>query len=131
MTTQNGLDALAAPGDAPLAASPSTSAFLAFGLGLLIVAALTWAVWLGIRVRRSEPDRPRPEEQPRLPDDGPVREVQERREPDEVPRDGGCLTPHQLKGGGTIGSRTGDDQEPRRWTPGSGGAFGSGGPGRT
>ncbi|GGV22258.1 DUF6479 family protein [Streptomyces spectabilis] len=112
MTTQNGIHALAAPGGAPLAASPSTSAFLAFGLGLLIVAALTWAVWLGIRVRRREPDRPRPEEQPRLPDEGPVREVQERREPDEVPRDGGRLTPHQLKGGGTIGSRPSDDQGP-------------------
>ncbi|MEW2523687.1 DUF6479 family protein [Streptomyces sp. NPDC047071] len=131
MTTQNAPIALAAPGGSPLAASPSASAFLAFGLGLLIVAALTWAVWLGIRVRRREPDRPRPEEQPRLPDGGPVREVRERREPDEVPQDGGSLTPHQLKGGGTVGSKPSDDQEPRRWTPGSSGAFGSGGPGRT
>ncbi|MGA4838203.1 DUF6479 family protein [Streptomyces sp. G45] len=102
-----------------------------FLIGLVIAAALTWAVWLGIRVRRREPPRPRPEEQPRLPDGGPVREVREAREPEEVPQDGTPLTPYQLKGQGTIGSKRSDDQEPKRWSPGSSGAFGSGGPGRT
>ncbi|MFD9906301.1 DUF6479 family protein [Streptomyces sp. NPDC059063] len=86
-------------------------ALAAFALGLLVAGALTWAVWLGIRVRRREPPRPRPEEQPRLPDGGPVREVREHREPEEVPTDGPPLTPHQLKGRGTTGSKRGGPQQ--------------------
>ncbi|WP_275902456.1 DUF6479 family protein [Streptomyces sp. S1A1-7] len=43
------------------------------------------------------PPRPRPEEQPRLPDSGPVHEVREHREPNELPPSEHRLTPHELK----------------------------------
>jgi len=90
--------------------------------GLIVVLALIGAVRLGMRTRRRESAPPRPEEQPRLPESGPVHELQEMREPDEVPRaqDGSeRLTPHQLSGGGTSGSRRGEDQKRRRWGSGS------------
>ncbi|WP_260690262.1 MULTISPECIES: DUF6479 family protein [unclassified Streptomyces] len=41
--------------------------------------------------------RPRPQEQPRLPDSGPVHEVREHREPNELPPSEHRLTPHELK----------------------------------
>jgi len=67
--------------------------------GLLITAALVWAVWFGTKVRRAEPAPPRPQEQPTPPTSGPVREESQYREPNEVPRATGPhdrLTPHQL-----------------------------------
>ncbi|MFF1628150.1 DUF6479 family protein [Streptomyces sp. NPDC058272] len=102
--------------------------------GLVVVCALIWAVRLGIKVRRREAAPPRPDEQPRLPESGPVHEVREVREPDEVPQahdESERLTPHQLSGGGTSGSKRSEDQTRRRWSRGSGGSFGSGGPGAT
>ncbi|MDO0930809.1 DUF6479 family protein [Streptomyces sp. DG2A-72] len=75
--------------------------------GVVVVALLLGAVRLGARVRRREPPPPRPEEQPRLPDDGPVREVLENREPNEVPRSRHRLTPHRLDGHGTAATRPG------------------------
>ncbi|MFG2602559.1 DUF6479 family protein [Streptomyces sp. NPDC048514] len=99
--------------------------------GVACVAGLIWAFRLGVKVRRREPAPPRPDEQPRMPPSGPVHEVQERREPDEVPRvaDGGeRLTPHQL---GNAGTKRADDQSRSRWSPGSSGSFGGGGGGRT
>ncbi|MEU3979169.1 DUF6479 family protein [Streptomyces sp. NPDC026672] len=99
--------------------------------GLLVTAALVWAVRLGIRVRRDEPAPPRPDEQPRLPDSGPVFEEREMREPNEVPRaadESARLRPHHL---GNSPSRTGGDQSRPRWEPGSSGSFGGGGGGRT
>jgi len=99
--------------------------------GLVIVVGLIWAIRLGIRVRRREPAPPRPEEQPHLPEGGPVREVQENREPDEMPNDGTRLTPHELKAHGNVGSRPSSSEERPRWDEGSGGSFGSGGPGPT
>ena len=92
--------------------------------GLVIVCALIWAVRLGIRVRRRESAPPRPEEQPRLPDSGPVREVSEMREPHEVPKaqnESERLTPHQFQGHGNLRSRRSEDQSRPRWSPGSGG----------
>ncbi|MEU2054918.1 DUF6479 family protein [Streptomyces bungoensis] len=109
----------------------------AFGYILLLVGGfalaigLAWAVWVGMRVRRRESPPPRPEEQPKLPPTGPVRETQEIREPHEVPRaaDGSeRLTPHQL---GNVGTRPAEDQSRPRWSPGSSGSFGGGGGGRT
>ncbi|MFH8611725.1 DUF6479 family protein [Streptomyces sp. NPDC018029] len=100
-----------------------------FLTGLGIAVLLIWAVWFGIRVRGREQRPPKPQEQPRLPAEGPVGAVVEHREPDEVPRDGGRLTPHQLKGSGNVASKRSDDQRRRRWNRGSSGAFGSGGPG--
>ncbi|POX54471.1 hypothetical protein C3489_13450 [Streptomyces sp. Ru71] len=97
--------------------------------GVIITGALVWAIRLGIKVRRREHRAPRPEEQPTLPPSGPVREVSERRAPDETPRawkDGERLTPHELHSGG---GRLGRDQRRPRWEDGSGGSFGSGGPG--
>ncbi|MCS0605430.1 DUF6479 family protein [Streptomyces sp. LP11] len=108
-----------------------------FGYALILVAGvacvvgLLYAFRLGAKVREREPAPPRPEEQPTMPPGGPVREVQEVREPDEVPRaaDGSeRLTPHQL---GNVGSKRADDQSRSRWSPGSSGSFGGGGGGRT
>ncbi|MFC7309584.1 DUF6479 family protein [Streptomyces monticola] len=113
-----------------VAANAFVGGIAPFLVGLIVAGALIWAVWLGLRVRRREPGPPRPEEQPRLPDGGPVGDVSEVREPDEVPRDQGRLMPHELKGD-HAGSRRSGDQSPRRWSPGSSGAFGSGGPGKT
>ncbi|MCF3122445.1 hypothetical protein IPZ68_22465 [Streptomyces arenae] len=86
-----------------------------FLAGLGVAVLLVWAVWFGIRVRRREQPPPRPQDQPRLPPDGPVGDVLENREPDEVPRDGGRLTPHRLKGSGNMASRRAGGQRRRRW----------------
>lgn len=99
--------------------------------GVVVVALLIGAFVVGARVRRREPAPPRPEDQPRVPDGGPVREVRENREPDEVPRSDRRLTPHELPGHGNMSSRTSTSQQRRRWDEGSSGSFGSGGAGRT
>lgn len=101
-----------------------------FVAGLVLVALLIGAFWMGARIRRREPAPPRPEEQPRLPDSGPVGEVLENREPHEVPRDGERLTPHRLPAHGNAASRTSPTQTRPRWNEGSSGSFGSGGSGR-
>jgi len=95
---------------------------VAFVGGLVIVALLVWAVRLGINVRQREPAPPRPDEQPRLPESGAVREVREQREPDEVPRTGDVgerLLPHDLH---RSGNRRSDNQERPRWDTGPGGS---------
>ncbi|WP_341866117.1 DUF6479 family protein [Streptomyces olivochromogenes] len=51
----------------------------------------------GRRERQQQPPPPRPEEQPRLPDSGPVHEVREHREPNELPPGEQRVTPHELK----------------------------------
>ncbi|MET9760920.1 DUF6479 family protein [Streptomyces sp. NPDC006372] len=94
--------------------------------GVVVVVLLLGAFVLGIRVKRRELPTPRPDEQPRLPDGGPVRETSERRESEEVPRSQDRLTPHELK---RHGSRTSASQERPRWSEGSSGSFGGGGPG--
>ncbi|PWI13520.1 hypothetical protein DI272_04755 [Streptomyces sp. Act143] len=94
--------------------------------GLVVVALLLGAFWMGARVRRREPPPPRPEEQPRLPEGGPVREVAENREPDEVPRSDHRLTPHEMPAFGNSSTRTGPEKARRRWTDGNSGSFGSG-----
>ncbi|MER6109570.1 DUF6479 family protein [Streptomyces hirsutus] len=101
----------------------------AFIGGLVVAGALIWAVRVGMKVMDQEELRPRPEEQPRLPETGAVHEMREMREPDEMPtapRDGERLMPYQLHHAPT---KTGKDQQRKRWLPGSSGAFGSGGPG--
>jgi hypothetical protein len=101
----------------------------AFVGGLIIAGALVWAVRMGMQVMDRESPRPNPDEQPHLPDGGPVRESREIREPDEVPRAQGStrLMPYELHAAST---RTGKDQHRLRWLPGSSGSFGSGGAGR-
>ncbi|MEU6661918.1 DUF6479 family protein [Streptomyces sp. NPDC046821] len=124
ITAQTGMDVLAA-GHTALAA------YGAFFGGLVIAGALVWAVRVGIRVRNREPGPPDPDEQPKLPETGPVREEREIREPDEVPHaanESERMYPYELH---HSNSRRSDNQEPRHWRPGSSGGFGSGGPGGT
>ncbi|WP_033319804.1 DUF6479 family protein [Streptomyces yerevanensis] len=102
-----------------------------FLVGLVIVGALIWAVWRGRRIRAREPAPPHPDEQPRMPDSGPVHEVRERREPAEVPRGRHRITPHRLRGHGNLRTRRAADQKAPKWDENSSGGFGSGGPGRT
>ncbi|MEU2860677.1 DUF6479 family protein [Streptomyces mirabilis] len=66
-------------------------------VGVVLVAVLVGVVWWGRLKRQQQPPPPRPEEQPRLPDSGPVHEVRERREPNELPPSEHRLTPHELK----------------------------------
>lgn len=115
----------------------AASADHAFGLavafigGLVIAGALIWAVRVGMRVMDKDTHHPAPEEQPHLPETGPVHEVREMREPDEMPVVADVnerLLPHDLHRAST---RTGKDQHRRRWLPGSSGGFGSGGLGHT
>ncbi|MER6713016.1 MULTISPECIES: DUF6479 family protein [unclassified Streptomyces] len=104
---------------------------IAFIGGLIVACALIWAVRVGMRVMDKDTHHPDPAEQPHLPETGPVREMREMREPDEMPlvtRDGERLLPHELHHAST---RTGKDQKPRRWLPGSSGSFGGGGLGHT
>ncbi|KOT30768.1 hypothetical protein ADK41_31700 [Streptomyces caelestis] len=113
-----------------LAAGPSRwTVFVAFIGGMIVAGALVWAVRVGMRYMDQEEPRPTSEDQPRMPDGGAVREMREIREPDEMPntsRTGSRLMPYELHHSAT---RTGKDQQRKRWLPGSSGAFGSGGPG--
>ncbi|MET7854746.1 DUF6479 family protein [Streptomyces avermitilis] len=114
-----------------VASNAAFGMFAAFIGGLVIVGALVWAVRFGTKVRRREPGPPRRDEQPTLPESGPVHETRQRREPDEVPRAGNeseRLTPHDLH---ASGSRPSENQQRPRWDEGSGGSFGSGGPGKS
>jgi hypothetical protein len=88
--------------------------------GIVVVALLTGALWMGSRIRRREPPPPSPEEQPRLPESGPVHEVLENREPDEVPRSDTRLTPHEMPGFGNSGTRRSPSKDRPRWSGGSG-----------
>ncbi|MFZ4185646.1 DUF6479 family protein [Streptomyces pseudogriseolus] len=107
----------------------------ALGAGLVVAGIVVLALLIGMflfgsrRVRNDDSRRPRPEEQPRMPEGGPVREVREHREPEEMPRTDERLTPHELKGHGNAGTRTSPAQERPRWDEGGSGGFGSGGPG--
>ncbi|MFH8570078.1 DUF6479 family protein [Streptomyces sp. NPDC017993] len=97
-----------------LAATQGMSAMSFVVVGLVIVGVLIAAFIWGRRKKAREPGPPLPQEQPRLPADGPVRQVMEEREPDPVPQREERLTPHELKGTGTIGSRPGPSQERRQ-----------------
>ncbi|WP_133917798.1 DUF6479 family protein [Streptomyces sp. NBC_00582] len=111
------------------AAGSVAGALVILVCGLLVTAALVWAVRFGIRVRRGESAPPRRSDHPTPPRSGPVGEEHGMREPNEVPRatdEGDRLTPHQL---GNNPTRPGPDQPRRRWQPGSSGSFGGGGGG--
>ncbi|MFJ9037753.1 DUF6479 family protein [Streptomyces sp. NPDC102406] len=106
----------------------STTALLMWIAGIVVVLVLIGAFILGRRVQNRESRRPRPEEQPKLPEGGPVGEVQEYREPDEVPQDGGRLLPHELKGGyGQSSTHPSPSQDPADHRKDNGSSFGSGG----
>ncbi|WP_199815645.1 DUF6479 family protein [Streptomyces griseus] len=98
-----------------------------FVVGVAVLAVLAGGFWLGYRIKLNESPRPRPEEQPHLPPDGPVHEVQENREPDEVPqvsKDGRALTPYELT---NMQTRSSPSKQRPRWGRGSSGSFGGGG----
>ncbi|MFJ7905197.1 DUF6479 family protein [Streptomyces sp. NPDC096198] len=83
--------------------------------GVLVTAALLWAIRLGIKVRRRESPPPRRGEHPVPPRSGPVGEERNMREPNEVPRTtekGDRRTPHEL---GNAPSRPSTDQTRPRW----------------
>ncbi|MFD5268003.1 DUF6479 family protein [Streptomyces sp. NPDC058335] len=110
-----------------LAASSGLLSVGMFVVGAALVSLLAGSFWLGSRIKQRELPRPRPDEQPHLPPDGPVHEVREYREPDEVPRTpkgGRALTPYELT---NMQTRPSTSKEPRRWSPGSSGSFGGGG----
>ncbi|WP_405783183.1 DUF6479 family protein [Streptomyces sp. NBC_00859] len=115
--------------DVQLAATIGASAwvFMAIG-GLVIVGLLLAAFAWGRRVRDRESDPPTPEEQPKMPEGGPVYEVREYREPDEVPKVEGDdrLTPHELTGLGGTGPEGNEPHGPGK-DKDDGGGFGSGG----
>ncbi|GAA2943319.1 DUF6479 family protein [Streptomyces enissocaesilis] len=116
----------------PVAASDLVIGIAPFIAGLAVVAALTAAVWWGIRIRSREPAPPTPEEQPHRPPDAELPEDMEYREPDEVtPAEGRRLLPHELRNSGNSSGRHSDKDphERRQWSENSGGSFGSGGPG--
>lgn len=94
-------------------------------MGVIVVALLGGAFWMGSRVRSREPRRPSPEEQPRLPEGGAVHEEQHNLEPDEIPPSELRLTPYQVHG--NMGSRPSTSKQRPRWSKGGSGSFGSGG----
>lgn len=110
-----------------LAAASGLISLGMFIVGMILLAVLGGSFWLGNRVKSQEPARPRPEEQPHLPPGGPVHEIRENREPDEVPRtpEGGRpLTPYELT---NMQTRSSADRKRPRWSRGSSGSFGGGG----
>ncbi|MDX3456532.1 DUF6479 family protein [Streptomyces sp. ME02-8801-2C] len=126
MNTAEAADA----GQVLAASSNVLNVIAAFAGGLIVVALLIWAVRLGVRTKEAESPPPSPDEQPRLPESGPVREEREQRAPNEVPpatEEGERLNPHNLHASGT---KRGEDQTRPRWSPGNSGSFGSGGSGR-
>jgi hypothetical protein len=107
-------------------ASSGTDALGAFIGGLFVALFLILAVKVGMRMMDRESARPKPEEQPHLPDTGPVYEVREIREPDEVPvahEESERLMPYELHPAPT---RRCEDQRPRRWSHQPGRMAGSG-----
>ncbi|MFC9883783.1 DUF6479 family protein [Streptomyces libani] len=88
-----------------LAAGSGTSGILLAIVGVLVVAVLLAAFVWGRRIKAREPGPPLPEQQPRLPESGPVGDVVESREPDELVPGEQRLTPHEVKGNGTASHR--------------------------
>ncbi|MEU0058206.1 DUF6479 family protein [Streptomyces sp. NPDC006334] len=110
-----------------LAASSGLLSLAMFLVAVVLLALLAGSFWLGARVKRSEPPRPRPDEQPHLPPEGAVHEIRENREPDDVPRvskGGRALTPYELT---NLQTRPSDAKSRPRWSRGSSGSFGGGG----
>ncbi|MFG2661258.1 DUF6479 family protein [Streptomyces sp. NPDC048425] len=109
-----------------LAASPGPALLAPFA-GLVVVGVLIGAFIWGRRIRAREARPPRPDEQPKLPEGGPVREIREFREPDEMPHDGRRLTPHELNQGyGTSSTHRSASQHPTDHEDRDGGNIASG-----
>ncbi|MBB1259419.1 DUF6479 family protein [Streptomyces alkaliterrae] len=94
-----------------------------FLVGVAAVVILITAVVVGIRFLRRQPPKPRPEEQPSLPDSGPVGELHEHRADAEMPHDGRRLMPHEISYYGTEEAPEGEETPPEdRRVHGSGAA---------
>ncbi|MFH8795876.1 DUF6479 family protein [Streptomyces sp. NPDC017941] len=110
-----------------IAASSGTH-LLMWIAGLAVVGVLLGAFFWGRRAQARETSKPRPEDQPHMPEGGPVREEREYRDPDEMPQDGRRRLPHELHGGyGSSRTHPSPSQDPDDHKKGRGGSFGSGG----
>jgi hypothetical protein len=110
-----------------LAAASGLMSLVLFIVAVGVLALLAGGFWMNSRVKYRESPRPRPEEQPMLPPEGPVREVRENRESQDVPvipKGGRPLTPYELSNQDT---RPSASKERPRWSRGSSGSFGGGG----
>ncbi|MFB7510549.1 DUF6479 family protein [Streptomyces broussonetiae] len=110
-----------------LAAASGLMSLVLFIVAVGVLALLAGGFWLNSRVKYRESPRPRPEEQPTLPPDGPVGEVRENRESQEVPvipKGGRPLTPYELS---NMDTRPSESKDRPRWSRGSSGSFGGGG----
>jgi hypothetical protein len=108
----------------------AASGLMSLGLFVVAVAVLAFLAggyWMNSRVKYRESPRPRPEEQPHLPPEGPVREIRENRdylEVPKVPKGDRPVTPYEV---GNIDSKPSATKERPRWSTGSSGSFGGGG----
>ncbi|MFR9792962.1 DUF6479 family protein [Streptomyces sp. MB22_4] len=110
-----------------LAAPSGLVGLVLFVIAVGLLALLAGGFWLTSRVKYRESARPRPDEQPKLPPEGAVHEVQENRDYQEVPKTpkgGRPLTPYELSNMDSVPS---DDKKRPRWSRGSSGSFGGGG----
>lgn len=110
-----------------LAAASGLMSLVLFGIAVGLLALLAGGFWMNSRVKYRESPRPRPEEQPRLPPEGAVHEIQENRESQEIPRTpkgGRAMTPYELS---NMDTKPCDSKERPRWSKGSSGSFGGGG----
>ncbi|MBL1084572.1 hypothetical protein JK359_21820 [Streptomyces actinomycinicus] len=110
-----------------LAAASGLMSLVLFIVAVAVLALLAGGFWMTSRVRYNEAPRPRPEEQPKLPPEGPVRELRENRESADVPvtaKGDRPLTPYELT---NMDSRPSASKERPRWSRGSSGSFGGGG----
>ncbi|MGW5371826.1 DUF6479 family protein [Streptomyces sp. NPDC004009] len=110
-----------------LAAASGLMSLVLFLIAVGLLALLAGGFWMNSRVKYRESPRPRPEEQPQLPPEGPVHEVRENRESQEVPvtpPGGRPLTPYELS---NLDTRPSESKDRPRWSKGSSGSFGGGG----
>ncbi|WP_369212299.1 DUF6479 family protein [Streptomyces flavofungini] len=110
-------------------AASSTTHLLMWIAGLVVVGVLLSAFFFGRRAQAKQVATPHPEDNPKRPYDGPVREEQEFREANEMPQDGRRRLPHEIQGGyGNCSSHPSESQDPEDHRKSSGGgSFGSGG----
>ncbi|MGW2211665.1 DUF6479 family protein [Streptomyces sp. NPDC001781] len=110
-----------------LAAPSGLISLVLFVVAIAVLALLGGGFWINSRIKDREPPRPSAEEQPHLPPEGATREIQENREPDEIPvtpKGGRALTPYELH---NMRTRPSDKKDRPRWSEGSSGSFGGGG----
>ncbi|MGW3464686.1 DUF6479 family protein, partial [Streptomyces olivaceoviridis] len=105
-----------------LAAASGLMSLFLFIVAVGVLALLAGGFWMTSRVRYRESPRPRPEEQPKLPPEGPVHEVRENRESAEIPqipKGDRPLTPYELT---NMDTRTSESKQRPRWSKGSSGS---------